>query len=296
MNEVEISVIIPCYNQGAYLYEAIRSVESLCHQQSFVVEIIVINDGSDDSFTLDVLEKLRNANYNIISQKNGGLSSARNTGLINSSGRYIQFLDADDILLGDKFARQLEDFAVDPELDVCVANFLFSQEKLENRFTLKTHSAFFSGNYPLYDFLFRWERGFTVPIHCFLFRRELFFQNKQVEFDSQLCSREDWLMWCYFALNGAKFKFDNTVMAIYRMHNTSMTKKVIISLKGYMMASMKIANLIQDRDMCAQFIELSASHMCDEYLFEYKNSIIPSQVIPVCYGKFRRLCVKILKK
>jgi|SRR5687768_10307317 len=92
MNKL-VSVIIPCYNQGVYLKEAIRSV--LSQTYSFF-EIIVVDDGSSEN-----IEKIIEYEPKIkfIKQKNQGVSVARNNGLYNGSGHYIVFLDADDRLL-----------------------------------------------------------------------------------------------------------------------------------------------------------------------------------------------------
>lgn len=88
-----ISVIIPCYNHGRYLQEAIDSVNS---QQGVHTEIIVVDDGSSDN-TKEVAQANKNVVYQ--HQTNAGLSAARNTGIRISSGDYLLFLDADDWLL-----------------------------------------------------------------------------------------------------------------------------------------------------------------------------------------------------
>lgn len=90
-----VSVIIPCYNHGRYLAEALASVR----QQDYpAVEIVVVDDGSTDS-TREVAQDHPFVNY--IYQPNQGLSAARNTGLRHSTGPYLVFLDADDWLLPD---------------------------------------------------------------------------------------------------------------------------------------------------------------------------------------------------
>jgi len=88
-----VSVVIPCYNHGRYLPEAVASVR----RQSWPdVELIVVDDGStDDSRTVAA----GFAEVKLIRQSNEGLSAARNRGLHASSGEIVIFLDADDILL-----------------------------------------------------------------------------------------------------------------------------------------------------------------------------------------------------
>ena len=90
----EVSVIIPCYNAGNLVLSAIKSVR----EQTFRnIEIIVVNDGSDDPYTLKVLKRIQ-SNIKIITQKNKGLSSARNTGIREANGKYILPLDSDDYI------------------------------------------------------------------------------------------------------------------------------------------------------------------------------------------------------
>ncbi len=253
---MDISVIIPCYNQGKYLVEAIDSVEKI--SASLLIEILIINDGSDDVETLEVLDRLLESGYRVINFNNHGVSSARNKGLELSTGKYIQFLDADDIVINNKFVRQLELFNRDTNLSVAVSDFLFAEEDLSKTYSLSTHQAFFSKNYPLESFLFSWDKGFSIPIHCFLFKSEVFYQqNQRIKFDVDLASREDWLMWCKIALTNAKFKFDPEVMAIYRKHGSSMTKNVIKSLKGFLIAQIKVAGLIDDTALRCKFIKYS---------------------------------------
>jgi glycosyltransferase involved in cell wall biosynthesis len=91
--KVEISVIIPCYNQASFLAEAIDSVLRQSFQNT---SIIVVNDGSTDD-TDAVIGKYPCVSR--ISQPNSGLAAARNSGLKASQGRYAVFLDADDVLL-----------------------------------------------------------------------------------------------------------------------------------------------------------------------------------------------------
>ena len=92
-----VSVIIPCYNYGEYLEEAIDSALEQTLQDS---EVIVVDDGSTDSYTVEVLAKLDQPRTCVIHQANTGLPGARNTGIETAKGRYICCLDADDTLEG----------------------------------------------------------------------------------------------------------------------------------------------------------------------------------------------------
>ena len=95
--KISVSIIIPCYNYGKYIEEA---VESVLKQTFRDFEIIIVNDGSTDETTLKVLKKIKK-NYpeiTVIDQKNGGLANARNNGIKAARGEFILPLDADDTI------------------------------------------------------------------------------------------------------------------------------------------------------------------------------------------------------
>jgi glycosyltransferase involved in cell wall biosynthesis len=89
------SVVIPCYNYGAFVAEA---VDSVLRQELQDTEIIVVDDGSTDEHTLEVLAHLDRPRTRVIHQPNRGLSEARNEGIRQAAGKYICCLDADDAM------------------------------------------------------------------------------------------------------------------------------------------------------------------------------------------------------
>lgn len=100
---VKVSVIIPCYNYGDFVHQAILSVAM--QKPSFQFEIIVIDDGSTDNSRERILATLETARTNpnvksaiLLEQENKGVSQARNLGLYNANGEYAICLDADDML------------------------------------------------------------------------------------------------------------------------------------------------------------------------------------------------------
>ncbi len=90
-----VSIIIPCYNLGKYLEDAIESVLQQTYQD---FEIIVVNDGSDDPYTLQLLDKRKWPKTKIFHTRNMGASYARNYGIEKAQGEFICCLDADDKL------------------------------------------------------------------------------------------------------------------------------------------------------------------------------------------------------
>ena len=92
----EVSVIIPIYNTAAYLRKAL---DSICDQTLKELEIILIDDGSTDG-SRGIIEEYaeRDARIRWYAQPNQGLSVARNRGLLHATGKYIYFMDSDDML------------------------------------------------------------------------------------------------------------------------------------------------------------------------------------------------------
>ncbi len=104
-----VSVVIPCYNQGRFLRDALDSVFRQTHGS---VEAIVVDDGSTDD-TAAVARTFPAARY--LEQPNAGAPVARNVGLRESRGDYVIFLDADDRLVPDAIAAGIESLASHPD-------------------------------------------------------------------------------------------------------------------------------------------------------------------------------------
>jgi glycosyltransferase involved in cell wall biosynthesis len=111
----KISVIIPCHNYGKFVKEAVQSV---LLQTFHDFEIIIVNDGSTDDFTLKVLKEIKEAHPEIliIDQKNGHLSNARNSGIKASKGEFVLPLDADDIIEPTMLEKCLDELKKDEKL------------------------------------------------------------------------------------------------------------------------------------------------------------------------------------
>lgn len=110
----QVSVIIPTYNRGWIIKEAIDSVLA---QDYTEFELIVVDDGSADH-TSDVLDSYRNV-IKVLSQKNKGVSAARNRGIAEASGKFVAFLDSDDLWLSQKLSVQIEFFNQTPDALIC---------------------------------------------------------------------------------------------------------------------------------------------------------------------------------
>ena len=136
---MKVSIIIPCYNDGLVLTEAVDSVLPYANKTA---EIIIVNDGSVDSFTLEVLERYANQGINILSQPNSGLAQARNNGIKLASGEYILPLDADNKIKPGYIEKSIKLLDTN-QCDIVYAKPLFIGDNIkERKFT--THK--FEGN------------------------------------------------------------------------------------------------------------------------------------------------------
>ena len=124
---VKFSVIIPVYNSEKYLKECL---DSLVNQTFKDFEIICINDGSTDN-SKKLLEEYANKDdrINVYSQENQGVGAARNYGMTLAKGKYINFLDSDDILSANALKSAYEFLEKHAEIDVVSIPIFFFNEK-----------------------------------------------------------------------------------------------------------------------------------------------------------------------
>lgn len=113
----DASVVIPTYNRAETIQ---RAVESALQQDGVTVEVIVVDDGSTDHSAkiLAALEATHAPALRVIHQANAGASAARNTGLDAAQGRYVQFLDSDDVLDCRKLSKQIDIYQAHPDTDI----------------------------------------------------------------------------------------------------------------------------------------------------------------------------------
>ncbi|HEY2291880.1 MAG TPA: glycosyltransferase, partial [Thermoanaerobaculia bacterium] len=173
---VDLSVVIPCYQQGELLVEALASAERSAPERC---EIIVIDDGSRQPRTLEVFQILRDAGYPIISQPNAGLSAARNRGIREARGRYILPLDADNRLVPAGIAASLRILEEDPEVAVAYGDRI----DFGLRSGRISHAEFDPG-------LLLWTNTIDA---CAVYRREVW--ESCGGYDPAMNSWEDWEFW-----------------------------------------------------------------------------------------------------
>jgi glycosyltransferase involved in cell wall biosynthesis len=112
---IDISIIIPLYNKENYIIDTLKSV---FYQDAKNWECIIVDDGSTDD-SLKVVNHFCNShsgNWKIVSVLNGGQAKARNIGIRESSGKYLAFLDADDLWVTNKLSKQFKYLEANPNV------------------------------------------------------------------------------------------------------------------------------------------------------------------------------------
>ncbi|MDF3079270.1 MAG: glycosyltransferase family 2 protein [Sphingobacteriaceae bacterium] len=107
----KVSIIIPVFNSERYLRD---TIECVLNQTWRNIEVILVDDGSTDS-SFSIAREYKSDTVKVIGQQNGGGSKARNTGLLNATGDFIQYLDSDDLLPPEKIEKQLKYLEATPD-------------------------------------------------------------------------------------------------------------------------------------------------------------------------------------
>lgn len=224
---MKVSIIIPCYNYADYLGECLESVLT----QSFTDwEVWIIDDGSTDhTQQVSKLFQIKDKRIKYHYQENQGLSNARNTGLSLSTGTYIQFLDADDLISRNKLDLQVKQLEENPEVGVSYCQTWYfhtnSPEKLWEDFALKNNTK-----HPIID-----DKGFGLlqalirrnitTVSSPLIRRSII--EEGIVFTESVSNSEDWYFWLQCALQGYRFQYLSNTSAFtkIRVHGDSMSQQ-----------------------------------------------------------------------
>jgi glycosyltransferase involved in cell wall biosynthesis len=209
----KVSVIIPFFNLGEFLEDAVNSVLS----QSYTdYEVIIVNDGSTEQSSIDTLqnfENLKNPKVRVLTKSNEGLPATRNHGIENSNGEYICCLDADDMYSPDFLLRSVEtieknnDFGFvttwfQPFGDVSGPETMVQIKKDNNLFFVK-----------------------NVPHVASLFRKSAWEKVRGYD-ESMKNGYEDWNFWLSILENGYDWDVIPEPLFMYRVRTNSMLRSI----------------------------------------------------------------------
>jgi teichuronic acid biosynthesis glycosyltransferase TuaG len=218
MSDDLVSIIMPAYNAEKYIA---ASIESVLAQTYSDWELIVVDDGSTDS-TATVVQEFATSDPRVryIFQENGRLGKARNTGISNSTGRLIAFLDSDDLWLPTKLEVQTRAMAENNADVVYSKSYVFCDENIDDETqTLTSSAGKFSGP-DFFDSLIRYPQ---IPVLTVLFKRSALDRVGLFEEGKAYHGCEDYDLWLRLARAGLVFYGMPDILARYRRHGTAMT-------------------------------------------------------------------------
>jgi glycosyltransferase involved in cell wall biosynthesis len=217
------SVITPVYNAERWLS---ATIQSCLDQAEYLREIILIDDFSTDS-SWDILQQYQNEYPDLVrvfKNTDKGGNNARNLGFSLSCGDYIQWLDADDTIRGEKFKIQM--------------NFLEAHTDIDIAYSGWQHATFIDGiliNSLLYsttqypDYLYTLLNRNWLPPHAYLLRRGAALKTEKMNgWDPVTYVCQDWEYIAKAALSGAKFGYVPGIFCIYnsRLNESSVSRSV----------------------------------------------------------------------
>lgn len=206
----KVSVIIPCYNQGIYVEETIISVLNQTYSN---IEIVLIDDGSNDLKTIEILKHISGKYKEKIKIKrteNQGLAMARNNGIQISTGEYILPLDSDD-KIHETYIEKAVEILKDNEIGVVYSIAEFFGEK--------------TGIWPLEDFSYDNMLRENVVFCSAVFRKSDYEKTKGYD-PKMKYGLEDWDFWLSLIERGIKFKRIDEVLFFYRFKSKSMLREL----------------------------------------------------------------------
>lgn len=219
-----VSVIIPNYNYGKHLPEAIDSVLAQTYRN---IEVIVVDDGSTDS-SKDVLDSYADR-IRVIYQKNAGVCAARNNGVANSNGELVAFLDADDVWMPEKIERQIA--VLDGGRGILVVHVGIEEIDVDGK-AIRVLDDGMSGD--VADELLRLERSVILGAGSgLLTTREAF--DAVGGFDVRLSTSADWDL-SYRLARRHKVAFVSEPLMKYRTHSTNMHSNIGVMERDMLLA------------------------------------------------------------
>jgi GT2 family glycosyltransferase len=216
----DVAVVIPCFNDGAHVGSAIKSVR----QQSFKNwECVIVDDGSSDG-SLSLIEEATSGDdrFRVVAHSaNQGLSSARNSGIRSSSAGLIAFLDSDDLMLRRSLEDRLRAVQASNGADVAGSYGGVRYESIE-RDLESFPSSYRTGPTAFIDFVTA-DGECPFPVHAPLTKRPVLLDAGAFRED-MTTGAEDWDLWQRILRQGYRYVPAQTTSLVYRFRPESMTR------------------------------------------------------------------------
>ncbi|HEV2223907.1 MAG TPA: glycosyltransferase [Candidatus Acidoferrales bacterium] len=202
----KVSVVIPCFNHGEFLPEAVASVVASPERDD--VEIIVVDDGSTDERTIKEMDALSASGIHVIRQQNKGLAAARNAGIAASKAEYIFPLDADDRIRPGCLEHGIQILDANPKVGIVYGDGEY--------FGVRT------GRWKIGPFSPRRLMEWNYIACCAVYRRCIWEQNRGYDGTMPVQGLEDWDFWLGALEHGWQFAYVPEIFFDYRVAHQSM--------------------------------------------------------------------------
>jgi glycosyltransferase involved in cell wall biosynthesis len=210
-----VSIIIPVYNGADYLADAINSALNQTYQN---IEVIVVNDGSNDSDATEKIALSYSDKINYIKKENGGVSTALNMGIQNMKGEYFSWLSHDDMYTSNKIQSQIDFLKSNNKKEaICFSDFELLFVDTNQRGVIKMPSVNDT------DFLL-WIATDNKLHGCTLLIPKIFFDKFGI-FNENLLATQDYDLWFRFA-ESIPFLYQSENFVISRQHSQQTTYKI----------------------------------------------------------------------
>lgn len=210
-DELKVTVIVPIYNVGMFLEKCIKSI---CNQTYRNIEIILVDDGSmDESGILCDCYAEKDSRICVIHKENAGVSAARNSGLDESTGNYICFVDGDDYVMPD-YVEYLLNLALKNKAEIALSMNLFSN--YDTKQIKKDRYELYTGERATESIL-----CYDIPIGVYnkIFKRD--FLKNNIRFIPELCIGEGFNFNTKAFQNAEKIAVGHRKIYFYRKDNTN---------------------------------------------------------------------------
>ena len=212
----KVTIIIPVYNGSNYLSEAIDSALAQTYKN---IEVLVVNDGSNDDGATERIALSYGEKIKYISKKNGGVSSALNVGIDNMTGDFFSWLSHDDLYLKNKIQKEVESLTSPKDIVLCDGFLMdFAGNRIKHRIVKKMGA--FTGKQLFNNFIHGYNLnglGFLIPKQAFI---------ECGVFDERMRYLQDLDMWLRLLFKDYNFICLGDELVVTRIHSLQATNTI----------------------------------------------------------------------
>lgn len=279
---VKISVIIPTFNRGAVVCDAIESVLAQTYSD---FEIIVVDDGSTDDTKERICASFMDSRVRYIYQNNAGASAARNNGVSVSKGEYVSFLDSDDLWKSKKLEAEVKFFLKNPSIHVVFSNMeIYRAGKFIHKLNDTSKPKFMdllggklsnqeSVVFSQREMFISLLADFVVSLCAFTIKRQVYIDLEGL--DESYVSAEDWEFFIRLS-QIEKFGYIDSSLAIVHLSDDSLHRATVegsnVRMLKLLTGYMKTAKNDKDATMSLRYsIGNISVRLCRLYIAKQKK-------------------------